>query len=240
MTSTIDRIAAALINDLQALAHQQPAIESLSDLRTVLSHTAAAGATATQAVAQRSESAGKQDTERRAAIGTALSVDVQQQIVRVRAAAERPTITPRAGFRMVTGRISDKKNGLGLPNVAIDVYDLDRKHDDLLGRTYTDDYGYYQLEYTAQDVDDPDGKAEIYLKILDDEGTVVHQTPRSFHEKAGELHELDVAINATKLPANRHMATAVAERLADDIARYEQQLNLLRRIGEPVSGKPTP
>jgi hypothetical protein len=144
---------------------------------------------------------------------------------------------------MVAGRITDKQSGVGLPNVALNVFDLDRKHDDLLGRTRTDDQGYYRLEYTAADVDDRrDRKAEIYLQVLDDADAVAHQTPRSFFEKAGPVVELDAAIDGAKVPASLALAEAVALRRTREIARYEAQrkrIETLKAVRRPsATGQP--
>lgn len=221
-TDQIETLADALIADLQALLQQPPRLASLADLRAAApTATAKAVRSAAGEIRTTIASVERQQQTRRKTLAEALDSDAARRIERIKQADTRPAPEPREGRYVVAGRITDKKSGAGMPNVAITVFDLDRKQDDLLGSTRTDDHGYYRFEYTERQADDrADRKAEIYLQVLDETGAVLHQTPRSFFDKAGPIYELDAAIDGAKLPRNLELARAVALLREKEIIRY--------------------
>ncbi len=78
----------------------------------------------------------------------------------------------------VTGKIlsSDKKPVQG---VIIRLYDQDIKEDDFLGSCKTDKDGHYKISFTEKAFRDgfaKDIKPDIYIKVLDTKGNVIHKT----------------------------------------------------------------
>lgn len=221
-TDRIETLATALIADLQTLLRQPPRLASLADLRAAAPRaTADAVQAAAGEIRTTIASVEEQQQARRKALAEALENDAARRIEQIKQADIRPAPAPREGRYVVIGRLTDKKSGVGLPNVAINLFDLDRTQDDLLGSTRTDDHGYYRFEYTERQVDDrADRKAEIYLQVLDETGAVLHQTPRSFFDKAGPVYELDAVIDGAKLPRNLELARAVALLREKEILRY--------------------
>lgn len=217
----IDSLIDALVADLHTRLEKPVRLGSLADLRAAAPEATAAAVRAVTDNLRKSIAAITREQEaRRKAIDEAVEKDADRRIERVKLSDARPEVKPREGALIVAGRITDKQSGMGLPNVTLSIFDLDRKHDDPLGRTRTDDQGYFCFDYAEPQVDDhKDRKAEIYLQILDDSGKVIHETPRSFFEKAGPVYELDAAIDGSKLPASRVLAEAVALRRDREIAR---------------------
>lgn len=119
-------------------------------------------------------------------------------------AKEKPSIVRKQeNSFVVSGRVVDEKTGVGLANVMVSAFDMDRKYDDLLGRTVTDKDGYYQMEYTAADLKDIiDRPPDTYIEALDVEGRTLYTSPKSFTPKLGKHVIFDVPLDGDKLAAS--------------------------------------
>lgn len=225
------QIADALVADIQALLKKPQPLASLADLSAALPEAQAVSAARTlvSSAQQRITDMSREQEARQQTLVKAIEEDLNVQIARLKATDTRPIPQPQKDHYIVFGRVTDRKSGLGLPNVVLRIFDLDRKQDDLLGSAQTDDDGYYRLEYPAQAIaDERDRKAEIYIQVLDETGAIVHQTPRSFFEKAGPVHELDIVIDGAKLPANMELARAIAAKRQRELEWYEAQRRMLQ------------
>jgi hypothetical protein len=104
----------------------------------------------------------------------------------------------------------DKKSGVGLPDVIVKAFDMDRKYDDLLGSTVTNKDGYYQVEYTTKDFKDLfDKKPETYIEVLDQEGHTLYTSPKSFVLKSGKQEIVDAEVDGKKLAASLDRGKAI-------------------------------
>jgi hypothetical protein len=149
-----------------------------------------------------------------------------------------PTITPskRDSF-ILSGRVTDKESGVGLPNVRIKVFDTRRQFDDVLGGTRSDQYGYYHVEYSAQEF--PvlfDKKVRTAIEVLDDNGKPLYTSRPGFVPRAGKHEVMDAAVDGGKLEASLTAGGGI-QRLNDGLLNKfsDRQVVLKGRILEPAS-----
>ncbi len=147
-----------------------------------------------------------------------------------RAQAEEPQ---EDGF-VVTGRIVDKATGRGLPGVEVRAFDLDRVHDDLVGTCRTDELGFYRVTYRAEDFQDRDVKPEMYIEVLDEDGSPIHTSRKSFVQKSGEVEVIDAEVAGEALSASRAAAETTDGLLSARLVEEKRHaaLPLVRRTLE--------
>jgi hypothetical protein len=153
------------------------------------------------------------------------------------------TLARAEGKFIVAGRIVDE-SGAGLTGVRVRVFDLERKHEDLLRETRTDMMGYYRLEYDESDFKDlADKNVEIYIEVLDKEGQQIHTSTESFIHKAGEVEVIDVTLDASRVPRSQALSEMITRLMADQVRSLEhrkQALNsrmALRLIDIPATDR---
>lgn len=118
-----------------------------------------------------------------------------------------PEVMPKRDGFVVSGRVFDEQTGVGLPNVVVRAFDMDRKYDDLLGETVTDENGYYAIEYTGEQFKDVlDATPETYIEVKDDAGNDLFRSTRSFVHKAGASEKIDAAIDGRKVESSLALA----------------------------------
>lgn len=111
-----------------------------------------------------------------------------------------PVVSKKKGNFIVRGRVVDENEGVGLPNVVVKAFDMDRKYDDLLGSTRTDENGYYAIEYSTKTFKDVfDNQPETFIEVLDSEGNSLYTSPRSFVHKADAIEEIDASVDGHRL-----------------------------------------
>jgi len=99
-----------------------------------------------------------------------------------------------AGAWIVRGRVSDKQ-GKGLSDLIVSLYDKDLFFDDKLGETETDEAGNYSLTYGEEDFRDLIEKnPDIYLKVLDQKGKALYTSKKKLRYEAGRVEILNVEI----------------------------------------------
>jgi hypothetical protein len=118
-----------------------------------------------------------------------------------------PVVGEEQGSFIVRGRVVDENEGIGLPNVVVKAFDLDRQYDDQLGSTRTDEHGYYAIEYSAKAFNDVfDKQPETYIEVLDSEGNSLYTSPRSFVHKAGAIEKIDASVDGHRLEGQLDLA----------------------------------
>jgi hypothetical protein len=104
------------------------------------------------------------------------------------------TKTPPRDFWVVRGRVTDR-SGKGLSGVFVSIYDEDLFFDDRLGQAETDAQGNYSLTYRTQDFRDLiERKPDLYLKVIDSDGEVLHTYKGHIWYESGRVETIDVVI----------------------------------------------
>jgi hypothetical protein len=134
-----------------------------------------------------------------------------------------PVVPTKEGIFIVRGRIVDQNEKIGLPNVVVKAFDMDRKYDDQLGSTLTDENGYYAIEYSAKEFKDVfDKQPETYIEVLDGDGNTLYTSPRSFVHKAGFVEEINATIDGRRVANQLELANSRMREL--DLQRKETDL----------------
>lgn len=146
-------------------------------------------------------------------------VDERKRRLDAYAGRTRQVIAPEEGKFIFAGRITDQASGVGLPNVRVSAFDLDRSQHDHLGNARTDALGYFRIEYTEADYMDrgEEQLPETYIEVFGEDGSVIHTSSKSFVQKAGEAQflkvELDGSAVSKSLDAGRRVDESVKLRL---------------------------
>lgn len=78
------------------------------------------------------------------------------------------------------------KEGKGLSNLVVSLYDKDLLFDEKLGQAETDENGFYSLTYRIEDFGDLiERKPDIYVKVLDQKGKRSTLRRRNFVTRVG-------------------------------------------------------
>lgn len=151
---------------------------------------------------------------------------------------------------IVAGRVTDNKTGVGLPNLNINAFDLDRKYDDRLGSARTDAFGYFRIEYTSTDFKDfGDKMPETYIEVLGEDGKALFTSPKSFVQKAGKAKFIDAAIEGDKVPASLEIGEKINRSVDYRLKGFERRKRTLERrdiillrgkVSEAVSAEERP
>ena len=113
----------------------------------------------------------------------------------------RKTIPKEEDRYIIAGRVVDKASRVGLSNIKVSAFDLDRKYDDRLGSTRTDALGYFRIDYSADDFKDLGDKTpETYIEVIGEDGQVVYTSKKSFIQKAGKSEYLEVKLKGEDVP----------------------------------------
>lgn len=98
----------------------------------------------------------------------------------------------------VKGRVVDKDGG-GMAGLTVSLYDKDLLFDDYLGTRKTDDNGDFDFIYRREGFKDLFEKTpEIYLKILDKDGTLLYTSEKPVKAKPGEVKVFNIQIGTSK------------------------------------------
>lgn len=149
------------------------------------------------------------------------------------AVQKRAVAAPRQGKFIVTGQVTDKLSGKGLPNVTIKAVAKDRKLEDFLGKTRTDPFGYYRFEYDKDNIEKyADKLSETHIEILDDEQNVIFASRKSFILKAGETDLINAKVDGSKIPAKLALSHSIANFVGN-------RLNMLDKRRQWLSARNT-
>ena len=101
----------------------------------------------------------------------------------------------------IHGKVIEKETGKGIPNLRVKAVDKDLFFDDLLGAVTTDENGNFVIKYDKEDFQELffDKKPDIYLKIKNLYGEVIHSTKDKVRYEASETEEFIVKISKNKI-----------------------------------------
>ena len=101
----------------------------------------------------------------------------------------------------IHGKVMEKETGKGIPNLTVKAIDRDLLFDDLLGAVTTDENGNFEIGYDKEDFQELffDKKPDIYLKIKNLQGEVIHTTEDKVRYEAGETEAFNVKISKKKI-----------------------------------------
>jgi hypothetical protein len=229
----IGAILQRISKDLPEWLQEQPRAETIEDLATITPPRRSIDAIRSVGEQLRAERAKMlEDHERRLqarqnALGQVLS-ERQQRLQANDQRAREEVLTRVEGKFVVAGRIGDNETGLGLPDVRVSAFDLDRKYDDLLGETRTDMMGYYRLEYDESDFEDlQEEKPETYIEVLDEEGKQLYTSTKSFFYKVDEVEEMNASVDTNTLPRSQAFSEVVYRSANDQLANLEDRDRVL-------------
>ena len=102
--------------------------------------------------------------------------------------------TPPRDYWIVRGRVTDR-SGKGLSGVFVSIYDEDLFFDDRLGQAETDAQGNYSLTYRTYDFRDLiERKPDLYLRVIDRGGDILHTYKGQVWYEAGRIETIDIEI----------------------------------------------
>jgi hypothetical protein len=119
---------------------------------------------------------------------------------------------------------------VGLPNIKVSAFDLDRKYDDRLGATRTDALGYFRIEYTAEDFKDLGDKTpETYIEVLGDDGELLFTSAKSFIQKSGKCEYIAAKVSGDKVPHSLEQGRRIYESINKREREFKRRERILRR-----------
>jgi|GEM_PF-190956 len=132
----------------------------------------------------------------------------------------------------IHGKVIEEETGKGIPNLTVKAIDRDLFFDDLLGAVSTDENGNFEIKYDKEDFQELffDKKPDIYLKVKNPEGEIIHSTEDKVRYEAGETEEFIIKISknlnkkqkeANKMKANIEKIRAVKEQHVESLLKKE-------------------
>ena len=110
------------------------------------------------------------------------------------------------------GRVLDA-NGAPASGLHVRVFDRDRKYDDLLGDTVTDDQGRFAAVYHQRDFAEVrENLPELYVMVEDESGQVVYSSRNAVRFKAGRAEYFEIRLGQTPTPDQPKTPPARAKR----------------------------
>jgi len=100
------------------------------------------------------------------------------------------------GFR-VYGKVVAKTTGKGISNLIVEALDKDLFVDDRLGSDITDKNGKFEIRYSGKDFQELffDLKPDIYLRIKDKTGKVIHTSRDKVRYNAGRTEKFNITLD---------------------------------------------
>jgi len=204
-----------VLEDVQELRKEAEGIQSISDMEKLTPRrTGSVLREATESVRKEIQKTRKRQIER---------VQKRAEVLEKAANARREMAEKAADRRkkdverveedkfVLTGRLVDEKTGEPLPDVKLRAVDMDRKYDDLVAETHTDELGYYRVVYDKNQFEDIDEKPEMYIEAVDDQGEVFYRSPTGFRHKSGKVEVINAAISAEKVPESKKRSQDVSK-----------------------------
>ncbi|MCK9593115.1 MAG: S8 family serine peptidase [Methanoregula sp.] len=99
------------------------------------------------------------------------------------------------GFRII-GKVVAKTTGKGIADLIVEALDKDLFLDDRLGSAVTDKNGQFEIRYSGKDFQDIffDVKPDIYLRVKNKTGNVIHTTRDKVRYHAGRTEEFIIVL----------------------------------------------
>lgn len=113
---------------------------------------------------------------------------------------ETPSIVDAKVWK-VYGRIADDA-GKSVSGATIRVFDKDSRFGDKLGTCRTNDKGEFEIQYNSSDFGDLiAANPDIYLKVTDADGNVLHTTKQAVRFAAGHADAFNIQISRRQTPS---------------------------------------
>jgi hypothetical protein len=114
----------------------------------------------------------------------------------VRSERERRRPRPGPGEWMAYGRVVNA-GGAPVQGARVRLFDLDRKFDDLLGETRTDEFGDWVIgPYHARDFfEKGEGAPELYVKVYGARGKLVYSGEEEARFEAGQVEYFEIVLD---------------------------------------------
>jgi DNA-binding CsgD family transcriptional regulator len=110
--------------------------------------------------------------------------------------AERIARRPEIGGRewVVAGQVLDN-NGRPVSGVSVQVFDRDRRYDDPLGDTRTDEYGDFAITFHERDfAETNENLPELYVTVKDRRGIVMYSTREAVRPERGRAEYFYIVV----------------------------------------------
>ena len=120
-----------------------------------------------------------------------------------KAEATRAARIPKVGPNewLVYGHVTDN-NGQPVAGLTVRVFDRDRKYDDLLGETTTDEYGDFAITYHERDFAEfGEAQPDLYLLIQDFSGKQLYSSNEHVRYEAGRVEYYEIALPKAPAPS---------------------------------------
>jgi len=130
----------------------------------------------------------------------AASANAFRQVLTVEAVriTRRPTI--EANEWLVFGRVFDEQ-GNPVPGLRVRVFDRDRKYDDLLGDTATDEYGDFAAKYHERDFAEVgEAQPDLYVMVEDAAGILLYSSRDKVRYEAGRAEYFEIVLSEKPTP----------------------------------------
>ncbi len=119
--------------------------------------------------------------------------------------ARQPAVSPNEW--LVFGRVLDPQ-GRPVPGLRVRVFDRDRKYDDLLGDTTTDEYGDFAVKYHERDFAEArEGLPELYVMVEDAAGKLLYSSRDNVRFKSGRSEYFEIRLTPPEAAATKSTET---------------------------------
>jgi hypothetical protein len=141
------------------------------------------------------------DNPRLAALRDRLGGAVERRDILLKEASRREKFPDlHADERMVHGRLRDTE-GKPLAGLRVRVFDRDRKFDDLLGETTTDDEGEFFVTYHDRDFNEiREANPELFVMVVDRRGRALFTSTEKVSLKETRFDHFDIVMSRDQPP----------------------------------------
>ncbi len=108
--------------------------------------------------------------------------DLNMKVEVVESTDRAPPVSGTTSDSRIYGRILSS-TGRGISGLTVQAVDKDMLYDDLLGFATTDRRGNFEIRYTYTNEEIADKRPDIYLKVIDARGRLIHKTDIRFEAK---------------------------------------------------------
>ncbi|ODS39357.1 MAG: hypothetical protein A7316_05830 [Candidatus Altiarchaeales archaeon WOR_SM1_86-2] len=134
----------------------------------------------------------------------------------------------------------EKETGKGIPNLRVKAIDKDLFFDDILGTVATDKNGNFEIKYDKEDFRELffDKKPDIYLKIKNPGGEVIHTTEDKVRYEAGRTEKFNIKISKNEIKKQKmKWDIKKSDELKERIAKDEKLMRKLSNSADKVLKK---
>lgn len=142
----------------------------------------------------------------------------RRRVLEADSGRERVSFKGEEDTFVLAGRVTDKTTGVGLSYVGVNG-----KAADLLRGTYTDELGYYRIEFSGADLENlGEEMPEVYIEVLDDKNEPLHKSPK-ISVGAGRSEYFDAAVEGARVPGSLAMGERMELSLAERLKHFDRR-----------------